>query len=158
MRINSVSGIAVGSVIALALMGQPASAALANGSYHSVVSKSSWSNGKFPKNFSLTITVQFEGNRIVYHSVNDHMPQAGLNYTAPLDGSVVPMRHNVRFNQVTVRKIGPDQLEILEMKDGDVLVGSYWDFAADGKSFVRRGIAKDAAGKSHEFEEYFERK
>lgn len=158
MRTNLTSRIALGLAILPAMMCQPASAALSSGSYHSVATKSSWSNGKFPKNFSLTITVRFKGDKIVYHSVNDHMPQADLNYTAPLDGSVVPMLHNARFNQVAVKKIGPEQLEILEMKDGDVLVGSYWDFSVDGKSFVRRGIAKDAAGKSHEFEEYFERK
>ena len=68
------------------------------------------------------------------------------------------MLHNARFNQVSVKKIGPGQLEILEMKDGDVLVGSNWDFSADGKTFVRRGIGKDADGKSHEFEEIYELK
>ena len=142
----------------MALASQPAGAALHGGSYHSVASKSSWSNGKFPKNFSLTIDVQFKDNKLIYHSVNDHMPQANLDYTAPLDGRVVPMLHNARFNQVSVKKIGPGQLEILEMKDGDVLVGSYWDFSADGKSFVRRGIGKGTDGMSHEFEEFYELK
>jgi hypothetical protein len=80
-----------------------------------------------------------------------------LDYTAPLDGTVAPMLNNARFNQVVVKRIAPNQLEILEMKDGDVLVGAYWIFARDRKSFVRRGIAKGDDGKSHEFDETFAR-
>lgn len=139
----------------VALMCDPASAAIHSGSYHSVASKSAWSNGQDLSKFSLTIDVQFSGNKIVYHSVNDNSPAADLDYTAPLDGTVVPMLNNKQFNQVSVKKIGPGQLEILEMKDGDVIVGSYWNFSANGKSFIRRGIGKDAAGRSHEFEEYY---
>jgi hypothetical protein len=41
------------------------------------------------------------------------------------------------------------------MKDGDVLVASYWAFDRDGKGFVRRGVGKDASGKSHEYEEFY---
>jgi hypothetical protein len=158
MTITSAGKISAVLALFMALMSQPASAALHSGSYHSVASKSSWSNGKFPANFSLTINVEFKDNKLIYHSVNDHAPQANLDYTAPLDGTVMPMLNNKRFNQVSVKKIGPGQLEILEMKDGDVLVGSYWDFSADGKTFVRRGIGKGADGKSHEFEEFYQLK
>jgi hypothetical protein len=136
----------------------PATAqAIYDGSYHSVDSKSSWSNGKFPKDFDGTITVHFKDGKLIYHSINVHNPSAGLDYTAPLDGTVAPMLNNARFNQVAVKRIGPNQLEILEMKDGDVLVGAYWIFARDHKSFVRRGIAKGDDGKSHEFDETFAR-
>jgi hypothetical protein len=126
-----------------------------DGSYHSVDSKSSWSNGKFPKDFDGTITVHFKDGKLIYHSINVHTPSAGLDYTAPLDGTVVPMLNNQRFNQVAVKRIAPNELEILEMKDGDVVVGAYWIFAHDHKSFVRRGIAKDEDGKSHEYDETF---
>lgn len=129
-----------------------------NGSYHSVDSKSSWSNGKFPKDFDGTITVRFQKGKLVYHSINVHNPSAGLDYVAPLDGTVVPMLNNERFNQVAVKKISSRELEILEMKDGDVLVGAYWVFAPDAKFFVRRGIAKGSDGKSYEFDETFSRK
>jgi hypothetical protein len=108
-----------------------------------------------PKNFSLTIDVKFVGNKIVYHSVNANAPAADLDYTAPLDGSVVPLAGNARFNQIAVKKIAPNQLEILEMKDGDVLVAAYWTFDRNGKGFVRRGIGKAADGKSHEYEEFY---
>lgn len=132
----------------------PAAAARYDGSYHSVDSKSSWSNGKFPKDFDGTITVHFKGGKLIYHSINVHNPSAGLDYVAPLDGTVVPMQ-SARFNQVAAKRIAPNQLEILEMKDGDILVGAYWIFARDGKSFVRRGIAKGEDGKSYEFDETF---
>ena len=147
-----------GLVLICAALASPAMAATDySGTYHSDASRSSWSNGKFPKNFSLTIAVEFKDNKIVYHSENEHSPAANLSYTAPLDGSVVPMEGNARFNQIAVKKITPNELEILEMKDGDVLVGSYWVFDRDGKGFVRRGVGKDAEGKSHEFEEYYKR-
>jgi hypothetical protein len=83
------------------------------------------------------------------------MNENNLNYTAPLDGSVIPMPGNARFNQISVKKIAPNELEILEMKDGDVLVAAYWAFDRNGKGFVRRGVGKDASGKSHEYEEFY---
>ena len=43
-----------------------------SGIYNSDAPKSSWSNGEFPKNFSLMIEVKFEGDKLVYHSVNAH--------------------------------------------------------------------------------------
>jgi len=128
-----------------------------DGAYHSVDSKSSWSNGKFPKDFDATITVRFEKGKLIYHSVNIHNPSAGLDYDAPLDGSVVQLPNNTRFNQVAVKRTGPRDFEILEMKDGDVLVGAYWTFSPDAKSFTRRGIAKGDDGKSYEFDETFAR-
>lgn len=146
----------LGLVLVCSALAWPAVAATDySGTYHSDAAKSSWSNGKFPKNFDLTISVQFKGNQIVYHSENAHSSAANLNYTAPLDGKVVPMEGNARFNQVSVKKIAPNELEILEMKDGDVLVASYWRFDRDGKGFVRRGVGKDASGKSHEYEEFY---
>ena len=152
---TAIGKIALGSVFSVAMIGSASAAADYSGTYQSVASKSSWSNGEFPKNFSLMIQVKFEGNKIVYHSVNANSPAANLDYTAPLDGTVVPMTGNARFNQIRVKKIAPNELEILEMKDGDVLVAAYWIFEKDG--FVRRGVGKGADGKSHEYEEYYTR-
>lgn len=124
----------LGLVLVCSALASPGMAATDySGTYHSDAAKSSWSNGKFPKNFDLTISVQFKGNKIVYHSQNAHSAAADLNYTAPMDGSVVPMEGNARFNQISVKKIAPNELEILEMKDGDVLVAAYWRFDRDGK-------------------------
>jgi hypothetical protein len=147
----------LGVVLAFSVLALPASAATDfSGSYHSVAEKSSTSNGgPLPKNFSLTIDVKFVGDKIVYHSVNANAPAADLDYTAPLDGSVIPLTGNARFNQIAVKKIASNQLEILEMKDGDVLVAAYWIFDRDGKGFVRRGIGKGAGGKSHEYQEFY---
>jgi hypothetical protein len=137
----------------------PAMAADHSGSWHSVESKSSWSNGEFPKGFSLTITVNFTDNQVVYHSANDTDKNkvAGLDFTASLDGTVSPIANQSRFNQISVKKLGPDELEILEMKDGDVIVGSFWTFSKDGKMFVRHGVGKAPDGKSKAFEEFFEK-
>lgn len=143
------------AVASLAATAQAQTQTKYDGAYHCDDSKSSWSNGKFPKDFDGTITVHFKDGKLIYHSINVHNPSAGLDYEAPLDGSVVPMKNNARFNQVAVTRISPTQLEILEMKDGDVLVGAYWNFARDGKSFVRRGIAKGEDGKSYEYDETF---
>lgn len=145
-------GLVIGSI-------SPAVAAADHsGSYHSVESKSSWSDGKFPKGFSLTITVQFSDNKIVYQSANDtdKGKVVGLSFTAPLDGKPAPVANQSRYNQVSVKQLGPNDLEILEMKDGDVIVGSFWTFLPDG--FVRRGVGKDPSGKSKAFEEFFVRK
>ena len=152
---TTIGKVALAFMFSVAMMGSASAATDFSGTYQSVASKSSWSNGEFPKNFSLMIQVKFEGNKIVYHSVNANSPAANLDYTAPLDGTVVPMTGNARFNQIRVKKIAPNELEILEMRDGDVLVAAYWIFEKDG--FVRRGVGKGADGKSHEYEEYYTR-
>ena len=130
-----------------------------SGSYHSVEAKSSWSDGQLPKGFSLTITVKFSGDKLTYHSANDtnKVKVVGLDFSTSLDGTPSPVANQSRYNQISVKRLGPDNLEILEMKDGDVIVGSFWTFSPDGKSFVRRGVGKNPAGKSKAFEEYFVR-
>lgn len=121
--------------------------------------KSSFSNGKFPKNMSITIQVSIQGDRLIYHSVNDTNKDkpSGIDYTAAMDGKPSPATGNDRYNTVSVRRIGKNQLEILETKDGDVIVGAFWELLPGGKRFVRRGIAKGADGKSWEYEEFFDK-
>ena len=151
------------SVIICTLMAAtalPSSAATDHsGSYHSVEAKSSWSDGQLPKGFSLTITVKFSGDSLTYHSANDtnKAKVVGLDFSTPLDGTPSPVANQARYNQISVKKLGADDFQVLEMKDGDVIVGSFWTFSPDGKSFVRRGVGKDPTGKSKAFEEYFVR-
>jgi hypothetical protein len=149
------------SIVALgAALAGSAAAADHSGAWRSIEAKSSWSNGQLPKGFSLTINLQFTGDTLTYRSVNDTNKDkpGGLTYVAKLDGTPSPIANNARFNQVVVKRRGPDQFEVLEMRDDDVIVGSFWTFSSDGKTFIRRGVGKDAAGKSKAFEELFERK
>ena len=121
--------------------------------------KSSWSDGKFPPAMSLMIEVKIDGNTFKYHSVNDTMKgkPAVAAFEAAMDGKPYPFNESARFNQVQVRRTGPGQFEILEMKDGDVIVGAWWWVSADGKQLIRRGIGKAADGHSKEYEEYFDK-
>jgi hypothetical protein len=131
-----------------------------DGSWKINDAKSSWSNGEFPPNMSLTIDVQIDGNVMKYHSVNDTMkgrPGMPSHFEADMDGKPHLFPDSNRFNQVQIRRIGPGQLELLEMKDGDVIVGAWWWVSEDGKHLVRRGIGKAADGKSKEYEEYFDK-
>ena len=150
----------LGLLALCALVAGPAAAQTGHsGHWHSVEAKSYWSDGQFPKGFSLEIDVTFADNKVVYHSANDtdKSKVGGLDFTAPLDGKAVPVEHQARFNQIAVKQLGPDQLEILEMKDGDVVVGSVWTFSKDGKSFFRWGVGKAPDGKSKAFNEYFQK-
>ncbi len=81
--------------------------------------------------------------------------RAEIDPTPVLRGAIVPPKSTPRAAITNPKKLGGLELEILEMKDGDVLVGSYWVFDRNGKGFVRRGIGKAADGKSHEFEEFY---
>jgi hypothetical protein len=131
-----------------------------DGSWKINDAKSSWSDGKFPPNMSLTIDLQIDGNLMKYHSVNDTRkgaPGMVSHFDAEMDGQPHPFPDSARFNQVQIRRIGPGQLEVLEMKDGDVVVGAWWWLSADGQHFVRRGIGKGPDGKSKEYEEYFDK-
>ena len=124
-------------------------------------SKSSWSDGKFPPNMSLTINVAIANEEMTYHSANDtakDKPPAKLDYVAKINGKMFPMQGTDRFNQVSVRRLGKTKLEILECKDGDVIVGAYWEVSADGKHLMRWGIGKSPEGKSKAYEEFFDKK
>ena len=108
---------------------------------------------------SITITLTVKGDQMIYHSVNDTNKDkpTGSDYTAPMDGNPAPLKGSDRFDTVSVRRINKNQLEILESKDGDVIVGAYWELLPGGKRFVRRGIAKGADGRSYEYEEFFDK-
>lgn len=131
-----------------------------SGTWRSVESKSFWSNGEFPKGFSLTIQMTFSDNKLVYHAVNDtakDKPPYINDFTATLDDQVGPLAGSARYNQIRIKPLGPDSYQVLEQKDGDVIVGQYWQFSADGKSLVRWGVGKAPDGKSKAFQEWFER-
>lgn len=118
-----------------------------------------WSTGDLPTDFSLVIELKFDGDRVVYSSVNDtDKAKIGrLSFTAPLDGTPVALPGQSRYNQVTVKRLGANDFEILQLKDGDVIVGAYWTFLPDGRTLVRRGVGKSPEGKSKAYQEYFRR-
>ena len=122
-------------------------------------SKSSFSDGSFPKNMSIVIDLYFSTDELLYHSVNDTNKEkpSGLDYTAKLDWKPYPLENNPRFNQVAVRRLNEREFEVLEMRDGDVLVGAVYELLPGGKRFVRRGIAKSPDGRSREYEEFFDK-
>jgi hypothetical protein len=130
-----------------------------NGTWKIDAPKSGFSNGKFPKNMSITIQLTITGDQVVYHSVNDTVKEkpTGIDYTATMDGKPYPARGSDRYNSVSVRRLSKNQLEILESKDGDVIVGAIWELLPGGNRFVRRGIAKGADGRSYEYEEFFDK-
>ena len=130
-----------------------------NGTWKIDASKSSFSNGKFPKNMSITIQVAIQGDQMIYHSVNDtdKNKPTGIDYTATMDAKANPATGSDRYNTVSVRRLGKSQIEILESRNGDVIVGAIWELFPGGKRCVRRGIAKGADGRSYEYEEYFDK-
>jgi hypothetical protein len=122
-------------------------------------SKSSFSDGTFPKNMSIVIDLNFSTDELKYHSVNDtnKTKPTGTDYTAKLDWKPYPLANNVRYNQVAVRRLNEREFEVLELKDGDVIVGAIYELLPGGKRFVRRGIAKAPDGRSREYEEFFDK-
>jgi hypothetical protein len=131
-----------------------------NGAWVYTAKDSYWSTNDLPANFSLTIDMKLSADRIVYSSVNDSdKTKIGrLSFVAPLHGTVVPIEHQSRYNQVSVRRTGPGELEIVQYLNGDVIVASFYTFRDDGKTMVRRGVGKSPEGKSKAYQEYFLRK
>ena len=141
---------------ALTLAGAPALAASPHdGDWEAVVSKAPGST--IEPGFKLVINFKFGPNHLVYHSVNTTRPEKPYvsDHETSLDGKVFPFPNQERFNQVSVLETGPNDLQILKMKDGDVVAGEFWTFSADGKTAVRRGVAKNPEGKSHAYQEHF---
>jgi len=110
--------------------------------------------------FAQTITLSFKDRWMIYHSVTTPglaLSATSLNFTTTLDSAVTPVFEQPRFNQISVRHLDDPMLEVLEMKDADVIVGSFWTFSRDGQSLIRHGVAKAPDGRSKAFEVYFER-
>lgn len=138
--------------------GQALAANPHDGSWVSVEEKSYWSDGKLPKGFKLTITLKFGDNRLEYHSVNTTGGREfKTDYLTTLDGAISAFENQDRFNQVSVKQLGPDEFQILKLKDGDVIVGEFWTFRPDGKTLVRRGVGKSPEGRSKAYQETFVR-
>lgn len=129
-----------------------------SGTWRIDASRSSFSDGTFPPNMSLTIDMTLRDTRIVYSSVNDtnkDRPPMLTNWEASLDGMVGPLNESARFNQISVLRLNPMEYRVLKMKDGDVIVGEFWTFMADERTLLRRGVCKNMQGRSRAFEEYF---
>jgi hypothetical protein len=130
-----------------------------NGKWKIDAPKSSWSNNQFPKGMSLEIDLEFNSDELKYHSLNDTNKDkpATVDYVAKLDWKPFPLAGSARYNQVAARRLSKSQVEIIELKDGDVIVGAIYELLPGGKRFVRRGIAKSPDGSSHEYEEFFDK-
>jgi hypothetical protein len=127
----------VAFIDALALLAAvPAAAADHSGTYQSNEAKSFWSNGELPKGFKLKIEMTFSANKLVYHAVNTTNPAKPYinDFESTLDDAVGPLHDNPRFNEIRILQLGPDSFQVLEQKDGDVIVGQHWEFSKDGKS------------------------
>ncbi len=126
---------------------------------------STWSNGQAPKNVNLTVTVKFAvdpgtgGETFKYHfaNVTDKSHPVEATLTVPIDGKPHAIADSQRFNQMSIRRLGPGQLEVLEMKDGDVILGAWWSLSPDGKQMIRRGVARTSDNHAHGYEEIFDR-
>ena len=143
--------------LALSAGGQALAANPHDGDWVAVESKAPGST--IPPGFKLTINFKFGPNHLIYHSVNTTNPAKPYisDHETTLDGTVAPFPNQERFNQVSVTETDPNNLQILKMKDGDVIAGEFWTFSADGKTAVRRGVAKSPEGLSKAYEEHFAR-
>lgn len=130
-----------------------------DGAWKSNMTKSYWTNGPMPKGFSLTINLNWTPSELKYHSVNDTNKSKPMtrDFVAKLDDSVAPLPNSERFNEVRVKRLDARSFQVLEQKNGDVVVGQYWHFTEDGKSLFRWGVAKAPDGSSKAFLEWFDK-
>jgi hypothetical protein len=109
-----------------------------------------------PAGFKLTIWMEVKGDELIYYSENTTRETPYISeHVTKLDGTVAPFPNQVRFNQVSTLMTEPRELQILKMKDGDVLAGEFWTFSPDGKTAVRRGIGKSPERGSYPYQEHF---
>jgi len=150
---------ATAAAVSLSLLatGPALAASPHDGDWVAVVSKEPGST--IEPGFKLTIHFKFEPNKLTYHSENTTRPDKPYisDHVTSLDGTVSPFPNQERFNQVSVLQTNADNLQILKMKDGDVIVGEFWTFRPDGKTLVRRGVGKSPEGKSKAYQETFVR-
>lgn len=144
---------------ALAIAAAAAQAAGHDGTWQSNAARSYWSDGNFPKGFKLSIEMKWTPNKLTYHAVNTTNPAKPYSndFEATLDDKAGPLADNPRFNEIRIKPLGPDTFQVLEQKDGDVIVGQHWEFSKDGRTLSRWGVGKAPDGKSKAFLEVFDR-
>lgn len=159
MKYQMMASIAAAAAMATAAPAFAASISDHEGNWQAVPGESAWagSGAALPKGFKLVINLHFTPNHLVYHSVNTTDPAKPYisDHESSLDGAISPFPNQSRFNQVSVKVTGPNDMTVLKMKDGDVVAGEFWEFSADGKTAIRRGVGKSPEGKSHAYEEHF---
>ena len=60
-------------------------------------------------------------------------------------------------DMASVRMLSPTQMEVIELKDNNVIVHAIYDLMPGGKRFARRGMALSVDGSSHEYQEFFDK-
>lgn len=130
-----------------------------SGVYRSVEARSYWSNGLFPKGFSLTLNMRFEPNFLAYKGVNDtNKDKLYINqFDATLDDATGPIFGNARYNEIRIRQLSATEFQVLELLNGDVIIGQYWCFSQDASTLMRWGVGKAPDGGSKAFFETFTR-
>jgi hypothetical protein len=130
-----------------------------SGVYRSVEARSYWSNGLFPKGFSLTLNMRFEANFLAYRGVNDtNIDKLYINqFDATLDDVTGPIFGHARYNEIRIRQLSALEFQVLELLNGDVVIGQYWCFSLDASTLMRWGVGKASDGGSKSFFETFER-
>ena len=155
---TSIKAAAFGALLLSLVAAQALAASPHDGRWDLDPSRSFWSNtGPLPPNFKLNVNMTFGENKLAYHSVNTTNPIKPYisDHVTSLDGTPTLFANQDRFNQVSVKETDPDDLQILKMKDGDVIAGEFWTFSPDGKTAIRRGVGKSPEGKSHAYQEFF---
>ncbi len=133
-----------------------------SGSWHSVESRTWWSDGALPKGFSLTLNLEFAAGRFVYRSANDtdkSKPPSGIEFATTLDGSIQPAADQQAngYDQISFQQTSPSEFRMLRFLHGELTAAQFWSFSADGKELVRRGSTKTPQGPWHAYEEWFVR-
>lgn len=123
--------------------------------------RSTWSDGHYPTGkMKLEMTVNIIGDHIVYHSVNSTLkgkPPMVIDFDATMDGKLYALSGSGRYDTVRVRRLENNRIEILEMKNDDLIVGAIWTLEDGDKTLMRWGIGKSPEGKSKAYQEFFTR-
>ncbi len=111
-----------------------------------------------PPGMSLRLRLRLARGRLRYHSENDterSAPVMTIDFDAAADCADHSVHGSTRYDTVRVRKLSPNEFELLELLGGDVIVAAYWRIGADGATLWRWGVGKSPAGRSRAYEEVF---
>ncbi len=149
-------------LLAYMLAAIPAAAApMHSGSWVVDPARVQFSDGQTPKNLQLMVELTITQDRFTYRSTNTSSPDrppAVQTFSAPVDGTPVPITGQAGANQVSVKRLSANEYVILRLNGDDAVLGEFWTFQPDGRQVVRRGIARKPDGKSRYYDEWFERR
>ena len=117
------------------------------GTWELNVAKSRYSPGPPMKSQTITITTVGNRTRVVAKGVDGNGKPTATEYTAPYDGTDVPVMFNLVYDALSLKRIDRNNAEVVRKKGGKVVQTARRSVSEDGKTLTITTSGVDDRGR-----------